>query len=83
VPYEEIDVPELDREMMQATADRIRRLSDEHWWALHPTCSLMEKDIWLGPAGLRFGAEVHADQRGLRELLSQALNAALSRLGSP
>ncbi|GAA3445269.1 hypothetical protein [Planomonospora venezuelensis] len=73
---------ELDREAMRAVVERIRRLSDEHWWALDPSCRLMEDDAWVGPAGARFGTQVHADQRELRAVLAEAVHSAERKLAS-
>jgi hypothetical protein len=75
-------VADLDREAMRAAVARIQRLSDEYWWALDPSCRLMENDAWVGPTGARFGTEVHADQRELRDLLAKAVHSAQSRLAS-
>ncbi|MBF8188429.1 hypothetical protein ITP53_22405 [Nonomuraea sp. K274] len=72
----------LDRQAMRAAAERIQRLSDEHWWALDPSCRLMENDTWVGPAGARFDAQVHADQRELWDMLKQAMHSANQRLAS-
>ncbi|MEU7828010.1 MULTISPECIES: hypothetical protein [unclassified Nonomuraea] len=72
----------LDHQAMRAVAERIQRLSDEHWWALDPSCRLMEKAAWVGPTGVRFGAQVHADQRELRDLLTQAVHSANQKLAS-
>ncbi|ACZ90227.1 hypothetical protein [Streptosporangium roseum] len=73
---------DLDREAMRAVLERIQRLSDEHWWALDPSCRLMEGDAWVGPTGARFGTQVNADQRELRDLLARAVHSAQSRLAS-
>ncbi|MER6828673.1 hypothetical protein ABT352_22020 [Streptosporangium sp. NPDC000563] len=73
---------DLDREAMRAVVERIQRLSDEHWWALDPSCRLMENDAWVGPTGTRFGTEVHAHQRELRDLLTTAVHSAQSKLAS-
>lgn len=73
---------DLDSQTMRAVAQRIQRLSDEHWWDLHTTCRLMEGDAWVGPAGSRFGAQVHADQRELWELLKQAVHSADEKLAA-
>lgn len=73
---------DLDREAMRAVVERIQRLSDEHWWALAPSCRLTEGDAWVGPAGARFGTQVNADQRELRDLLARAVHSARSRLAS-
>lgn len=73
---------DLDRDAMRAAAERIQRLSDEHWWALTPSCRLMENDAWVGPAGSRFGEQVHADQRELHEMLTQAVQSANQKLAS-
>lgn len=67
---------------MRAVAERIQRLSDEHWWTLAPSCRLMENDAWVGPAGSRFGSQIHADQRELREMLTQAVQSANRKLAS-
>ncbi|MEU8248437.1 hypothetical protein [Nonomuraea sp. NPDC048916] len=72
----------VDREAMRAVAERIQRLSDEHWWALDPSCRLMENDAWVGPAGVRFDTQVHADQRELRDLLTLAVHSASQKLAS-
>lgn len=81
-PYEGIIVADLDREAMRAVAERIQRLSDEHWWALDPSCRLMENDAWVGPTGARFDAQIHADQRELRAALTQAVHSADEKLAS-
>ncbi|GGS47917.1 hypothetical protein GCM10010156_03350 [Planobispora rosea] len=73
---------DLDREAMRAAVERIQRLSDEHWWALDPSCRLMENDTWVGPAGSRFGTQVHADQRELRAMLTEAVHSANQKLAS-
>lgn len=73
---------DLDRDALRAAAERIQRLSDEHWWALTPSCRLMENDAWVGPAGSRFGEQVHADQRELQALLRQAVHSANQKLAS-
>ncbi|GIH77523.1 hypothetical protein [Planobispora longispora] len=73
---------DLDREAMRAAVERIQRLSDEHWWALDPSCRLMENDAWVGPAGSRFGTRVHADQRELRAMLTEAVHSANQKLAS-
>jgi len=73
---------DLNREAMRAAAERIQRLSDEHWWALHPSCRLMESDAWVGPAGTRFDSQVHADQQELWALLKQAVQSANQKLAS-
>ncbi|MFG1943701.1 hypothetical protein [Nonomuraea sp. NPDC048826] len=73
---------DLDPAVMRAAAERIRRLSDEHWWALTPSCRLMETDAWIGPAGRRFEAQLHADQRELQSLLRQAVHSATQKLAS-
>jgi len=72
----------LNREAMRAMAQRIQRLSDEHWWALQPSCRLMENDTWVGPAGARFDSQVHADQQELWALLKQAVQSANQKLAS-
>ncbi|WP_219471360.1 hypothetical protein [Nonomuraea rhizosphaerae] len=73
---------DLDRDAMRAVAERIQRLSDEHWWALDPSCRLMENDAWVGPTGTRFDAQVHADQRELRDSLAQAVHSANQKLAA-
>ncbi|MFI6796733.1 hypothetical protein [Streptosporangium canum] len=73
---------DLDREAMRAVVERVQRLSDEHWWALDPSCRLMENDAWVGPTGVRFGTDVHADQRELRDLLTKAVHSAQSKMAS-
>jgi hypothetical protein len=75
-------VADLDREAMRAVAQRIQRLSDDHWWALDPACRFMEKDAWVGPTGARFDTQVHADQRELRAMLAQAVDSAKQKLAS-
>lgn len=67
---------------MRSVAERIQRLSDEHWWALDPSCRLMEKDAWVGPTGDRFDAQVHADRRELQNMLAQAVHSANQKLAS-
>ncbi|MBG0816010.1 hypothetical protein [Planomonospora sp. ID82291] len=67
---------------MRAVVERIQRLSDEHWWALDPSCRLMEGDAWVGPTGSRFGTQIHADQRELRDLLAKAVDSANRKLAS-
>ncbi|NRQ35619.1 hypothetical protein HII36_27850 [Nonomuraea sp. NN258] len=73
---------DLDRQAMQAAAERIQRLSDEHWWALDPSCRLMDDDAWVGSTGTRFDTQVHADQRELRDMLAKAVQSANQKLGS-
>jgi hypothetical protein len=81
-PYERIIVADLDPAAMRAVAERIQRLSDEHWWLLTPTCRLMESDTWVGPSGRRFDTQVHTDQRELHTLLKQAVDSANRKLAS-
>lgn len=52
-------MPGPDRELMQAAVQRIQKLSDDNWWALHASCQLMEARAWVGPTGDRFGQAVH------------------------
>lgn len=73
---------DLDRDAMRAAAERIQRLSDEHWWALTPSCRLMENDAWVGPTGRRFGKDVHADQQALRDMLTKAVEEARAKVAS-
>jgi hypothetical protein len=73
---------DLDREAMRAVAQRIQRLSDEHWWALTPSCRLMETDAWVGPTGTRFDTQVHADQRELWDMLTRAVQSANQKLAA-
>lgn len=73
---------DLERPAMRAVAERIQRLSDEHWWALDPSCRLMENDAWVGPTGARFDAQVHADQRELQNMLTQAVHSANQKLAT-
>ncbi|WP_433439902.1 hypothetical protein [Nonomuraea sp. CA-141351] len=73
---------DLDRQAMRAVAERIQRLSDDHWWALDPSCRLMEASAWVGPTGARFDTQVHADQRELRDMLVQAVDSANQKLAS-
>jgi hypothetical protein len=68
-----------DRAELEASLQRIQKLSDEHWWTLHQTCSLMENDAWVGPTGRDFDKEVHADQRMLRDMLSRAVDDAKAK----
>jgi hypothetical protein len=42
----------------------------------------MEKDSWVGPTGGRFDAQVHADQRELRDMLTKAVHSANQKLAS-
>ncbi|WP_176992960.1 hypothetical protein [Nonomuraea jiangxiensis] len=42
----------------------------------------MANDAWVGPAGSRFGTQVHADQRELRAVLTQAVHSAHQKLAS-
>ncbi|MEV4574743.1 hypothetical protein AB0K16_15940 [Nonomuraea jabiensis] len=81
-PYEGIILADLDRQAMRTVAERIQRLSDEHWWALDLSCRLMENDAWVGPTGTRFGTQVHADQQELRGMLTQAVHSANTKLAS-
>ncbi|MFG1702460.1 hypothetical protein ACFLIM_04640 [Nonomuraea sp. M3C6] len=73
---------DLNRPAMRAVAERIQRLSDEHWWALDPSCRLMENHAWVGPTGGRFDAQVQADRRELRAMLTQAVHSANHKLAS-
>ncbi|SDG97333.1 hypothetical protein SAMN05421869_101154 [Nonomuraea jiangxiensis] len=73
---------DLDREAIRAVAQRLQRLSDDHWCALDPSCRFMANDAWVGPAGSRFGTQVHADQRELRAVLTQAVHSAHQKLAS-
>ena len=59
---------DLDREAMRAAVARIQRLSDEHWWALDPSCRLMENDALLGPrpTGPGIGKASRLDDAGGR-----------------
>jgi hypothetical protein len=81
-PYKGIILADLDRQAMRSVTERIQRLSDEHWWALDPSCRLMEKDAWVGPTGARFDVQVHADQRELRTMLTWAVHSANRKLAS-
>jgi hypothetical protein len=81
-PYKGIIVADLDRAAVRAAAERIQRLSDEHWWTLTPSCRLMENDAWVGPAGGRFDTQVHADQRELWAMLTEAVQSANRKLAS-
>ncbi|MEV5498738.1 hypothetical protein AB0M50_25390 [Nonomuraea fuscirosea] len=78
--HEEIGMPGPDRELMQAAVQRIQKLSDDNWWALHASCQLMEAEAWVGPTGDRFGQSVHNCQRELRALLAQAVAMARDEL---
>ena len=73
---------DLERPAMRAVAERIQRLSDEHWWALDPSCRLMENDAWVGPTGARFDAQVHADRQELQGMLTQAVHSANQKLAT-
>ncbi|MGP3921242.1 hypothetical protein [Nonomuraea sp. 10N515B] len=73
-------MPGLDREAMQAAMLRIQKLSDDSWWALHASCTLMEADTWVGPSGNRFGHTVHSCQRELHEMLAKAVTMAKDEL---
>ncbi|MFG1701377.1 hypothetical protein [Nonomuraea sp. NPDC049309] len=75
-------MPDPDLEVMQEALRRIQKLSDDHWWALHPTCTLMENDAWVGPTGRRFGKDVHADQQALRDMLTKAVEEARAKVAS-
>ncbi|NRQ35444.1 hypothetical protein HII36_26970 [Nonomuraea sp. NN258] len=79
-------MPDPDRAAAEAALRSIKALSDEHWWTLHPSCTLLEGQAWVGPAGERFGQDVHEDQRGLRALLTSAVEDAernIPRPGAP
>jgi hypothetical protein len=78
--YEEIGMPDLDREAMQAAVLRIQKLSDDNWWALHASCKLMEADAWVGPTGSRFGQSVHNYQQELHAMLTKAVAMARDEL---
>jgi hypothetical protein len=67
---------DIDREVVE----RIQKLSDEHWWALNTSCALMAAETWMGPTGDRFGADVHGDQRELRDMLANAVASAKDKL---
>ncbi|GAA3112740.1 hypothetical protein [Nonomuraea salmonea] len=69
-------MPGPDRELIQAAVQRIQKLSDDNWWALHASCQLMEADAWVGPTGDRFGQSVHNCQRELHMMLAQAVAMA-------
>ncbi|RVX44907.1 hypothetical protein EDD27_7674 [Nonomuraea polychroma] len=73
-------MPGLDREAMQAAMLRIQKLSDDNWWALHASSTLMEAEAWVGPSGNRFGDTVHGSQRELRAMLAQAVTMAKDEL---
>ncbi|TMR90169.1 hypothetical protein [Nonomuraea basaltis] len=73
-------MPGLDREAMQAAMLRIQKLSDDNWWALHASCTLMEAEAWVGPSGNRFGQTVHSRQRELHAMLAQAVTMAKDEL---
>ncbi|WP_043636908.1 hypothetical protein [Nonomuraea candida] len=73
-------MPGLDREALQEAVLRIQKLSDDSWWALHSSCTLMEAEAWLGPSGNRFGQTVHSCQRELREMLAKAVAMAKDEL---
>ncbi|MBB2911262.1 hypothetical protein FHS43_002527 [Streptosporangium becharense] len=73
---------DLDREAMRAVVERIQRLSDEHWWALDHSCRLMADNAWMGPTGSKFGTDVQADQRELRDQLARAVHSAQRKLAS-
>ncbi|MGW4794755.1 hypothetical protein ACWEPC_20330 [Nonomuraea sp. NPDC004297] len=69
-------MPGLDREAMQAAMSRIQKLSDDNWWALHASYTLMEAQAWVGPSGNRFGDTVHRSQQELRAMLAKAVTLA-------
>ncbi|MFK4039356.1 hypothetical protein ACI2LC_26450 [Nonomuraea wenchangensis] len=73
-------MPGLDREAMQAAMSRIQKLSDDNWWALHASCTLMEAQAWVGPSGNRFGDAVHKNQQELRAMLVKAVTMAQDEL---
>ncbi|WP_043635480.1 hypothetical protein [Nonomuraea candida] len=75
-------MPGLDREAMQAAAERIQKLSDDNWWTLHPSCSLMAARAWVGESGSRFEQNLHNRQRDLRAMLARAVAAAKDELAS-
>ncbi|MFI7424508.1 hypothetical protein [Nonomuraea sp. NPDC049684] len=75
-------MPGLDREAMQAAVVRIQKLSDDHWWTLHPSCTLMDARAWVGPSGSRFQQALLSRQRELRAMLAQAVAAANDELAS-
>ncbi|MEU8143030.1 hypothetical protein [Nonomuraea sp. NPDC048901] len=73
-------MPDLDREAMRAAAQRIQKLSDDHWWTLHPSCQLMDAGAWVGPTGGHFGQTVHGRERELRAVLARAVADASDKL---
>jgi hypothetical protein len=70
----------LGREAMQAAVERIQKLSDDNWWALAASCTLMSKEAWTGPTGNRFGDTVQGTQRELRAMLAKAVTTARDEL---
>ncbi|NRQ30291.1 hypothetical protein HII36_00335 [Nonomuraea sp. NN258] len=73
-------MPDLNREAMQAAVTRIQKLSDDNWWTLNPSCTLMTREAWVGPTGNRFNQAVHSRERELRAMLSQAVASAREKL---
>ncbi|MFF4625814.1 hypothetical protein [Nonomuraea jabiensis] len=73
-------MPGLDREAMQAAVLRIQKLSDENWWALHPSCTLMDAQAWVGKSGSRFEQTLQSRQRELRAMLARAVADARDEL---
>ncbi|MFI7466860.1 hypothetical protein [Nonomuraea sp. NPDC049646] len=73
-------MPGLDREAMQAAMSRIQKLSDDNWWVLHASCTLMEAQAWVGPSGTSFGDAVHKSQQELRAMLAEAVTMARDEL---
>ncbi|MFF4198811.1 hypothetical protein [Nonomuraea sp. NPDC001831] len=73
-------MPGLDREAMQAAMSRIQKLSDDNWWVLHASCTLMEAQAWVGPSGTRFSDTVHKSQQELRAMLAKAVSLAQDEL---
>jgi hypothetical protein len=73
-------MPGLDREAMQAAVLRLQKLSDDNWWTLHPSCTLMDAKAWVGKSGSRFEQALHGRQRELRAMLARAVADAKDEL---
>lgn len=70
------------RRELQDAVNRIQRLSDEYWYALDPSCNLMEDKAWLGPSGGKLDDALHDDRRELRAQLARAVESARASLAS-
>jgi hypothetical protein len=63
-------------------ANRIQRLSDDHWHDLDASCRALDADAWVGPEGRRFTADVVAQRRELQAQLAKAVHSARDALRS-